>query len=43
MSKKEIQIELKKINDKIDKLILAGKDYAKEAKLHAKIVKILNA
>lgn len=39
---KALKKELNKINDKIDILIAQGKDYAKESKIHKRIVSELN-
>jgi hypothetical protein len=47
MSKKQLRqyarAKLREVNEIIDRKILAGEDYSLEAKIHAGLVKTLNA
>lgn len=42
MDREELKNELKKLNIRIDRLILAGKPYSKEASEHKRLTKALN-
>lgn len=41
MEKEELRTALKALNVRIDRLIIAGKPYAKEAREHARLVRVL--
>ena len=41
MTKEELQTALKAINVRIDRLIIAGKSYARESAEHARILRVL--